>query len=83
MCNIPDSVLEQLRSDVSEIKVALLGNEYNPAGGLLCRTSEIEKELLTLKARYDRMIWTVAGGAGILTVLFNLLMQLWDKIVIN
>lgn len=61
--NIPDSVLALLQKDIAEIKVALLGNEYNPSGGLLCRTSELEKEFFKLKNRYDRMIWA-AGGAG-------------------
>lgn len=30
MCNVPDKILALLQSDVAEIKVALLGNEYNP-----------------------------------------------------
>lgn len=65
MCNIPDSVLATLQKDIAEIKVALLGNEYNPEGGLLCRTASVERELEKLKARYEKMIWTAAGaGTG-------------------
>jgi len=71
-----DSVLLVLQKDIAEIKVALLGNEYNPSGGLLCRTTELERELEKLKTRYDKMIWA-AGGAGaaisfIVSVLYKL-----------
>jgi len=48
MCNIPDDILEKLQKDISEIKVALLGNEYNPEGGLLYRTKENEDEIYYL-----------------------------------
>lgn len=88
MCNVPDQILALLQKDIAEIKVALLGNEYNPAGGLLYRTSELEKqveltcvELERMKNKYDKIIWTVAGGATVIAVVANLIMQLFDKIV--
>ena len=60
-----NSVLLALQKDIQEIKAALLGNEYNPEGGLLCRTASVERELDRLKNRYEKMMWTAAGaGTG-------------------
>ena len=88
MCNVPDQILVLLQKDIAEIKVALLGNEYNPAGGLLYRTSELEKQIEYMRAeqermknKYDKIIWTVAGGATVIAVIANLVMQWFDKIV--
>lgn len=88
VCNIPDSILLLLQKDISEIKVALLGNEYNPSGGLLYRTTENEKqidilcgELERMKNKYDKILWTVSGGATVIAVIANLVMQWFDKIV--
>ena len=80
MCNIPDNVLKQLQEDVSAIKVALLGNEYNPAGGLLCRTTELELELEKLKNRYDKMVWTAAGAAAAVSVLISVIVFILQTI---
>lgn len=70
MCNIADSVLLTLQKDVAEIKVALLGNEYNPASGVLPRlgvqekeVERLEEEFRCLKDRLNKLIWA-AGGAG-------------------
>ena len=90
MCNVPDQILALLQKDIAEIKVALLGNEYNPAGGLLYRVAELEKQLddmqgeaERMKNKYDRILWTVAGGASVIAVAANLIMQWFDKIVMN
>ena len=70
MCNMSDSVLLILQKDVAEIKVALLGNEYSPASGVLPRLGVTEKEvenleinIRTLNDRLNKIIW-FAGGAG-------------------
>ncbi len=81
MCNVPDKILSLLQKDIAEIKVALLGNEYNPEGGLLCRTSDLEKELAKLKDKYDKTRWMVIGASSAIAFLFNILIQVWDKIV--
>ena len=83
MCNVPDNILETLQKDIAEIKVALLGNEYNPTAGLLYRMTEIEKQVEKLRIRFDRIIWTASGIAFILTVLFNLIMAFFDKIILK
>lgn len=72
--NISDDVLSKLQRDVSDIKVAILGNEYNPEGGVLCRTQRNEAEIASLKSeiakqnsRFNRVVWTgigVGSGAG-------------------
>lgn len=84
VCNIPDAILALLQKDVAEIKVALLGNEYNPAGGLLYRTTDLEKEIENLQCeldrmqrRYEKIIWTVGGGASMIAVIASFLMKLW------
>jgi hypothetical protein len=83
MCTIPDSVLITLQKDIAEIKTALLGNEYNPEGGLLCRTTELEKELEKLRNRYDKMMWTAGGvGAGI-SFIVSILVFVFDKLIIK
>lgn len=81
VCNIPDEILATLQKDIAEIKVALLGNEYNPTAGLLCRTSELEKELAKLKNRYDKIAWMVVGASTVIGIVFNLIMKMWDKFV--
>ena len=88
MPNIPDTILALLQKDIAEIKVALLGNEYNPAGGLLYRTADIEKQLSCLrieqehmKNKYDKILWTVGGGATVIAIIANLVMQWFDRIV--
>lgn len=79
MCDVPDKILETLQKDIAEIKVALLGNEYNPTAGLLYRMTEAEKELSKLKMRYERLVWTASGVAVTLSVIFNLIMAFFDK----
>lgn len=81
VCNIPDEILSTLQKDIAEIKVALLGNEYNPTAGLLCRTTELEKELAKLKNRYDKIAWMVVGASTVIGIVFNLIMKMWDKFV--
>jgi hypothetical protein len=81
MCNVPDTVLEILQRDVAEIKVALLGNAYNPSGGLLSRTAELEKELEKMKLRYQRLLWTAAGVGSAIGVVFNVAFQVFNTFV--
>jgi len=83
MSNVSEDILAILQKDIAEIKGALLGNEYNPGGGLLNRTAYLEKELDKLRMRYDRMLWTVGGGAAIIAIIFNLIMAFFDKFVIS
>ena len=84
VCNVPDQILAVLQKDIAEIKVALLGNEYNPAGGLLYRTTSVEKEIENLQCeldrmqrRYEKIIWTVGSGASMIAVIASFLMKLW------
>jgi hypothetical protein len=83
MCDISDQVLETLQKDIAEIKVALLGNEYNPHAGLLYRTTQLEVELNKLRAQYNRMIWTVAGAGAVIAIVVNLIMAFFDKFIIK
>lgn len=83
MCNVPDDVLENLQKDVAQIKVALLGNEYNPTGGALYRIDTLEKESEKMNLRYERMMWTAGGAAAILTVVLNLVMFFFDKFILS
>ena len=87
VCNIPDEILSLLQKDIAEIKVALLGNEYNPAGGLLYRTSHLEQclenlkiEQDSLKRKYDKIIWSVSAGAAVIATLISFISQFWDKL---
>lgn len=89
MCNVPDKILQQLQTDIAEIKVALLGNEYNPTAGLLHRTSELEKEYVCLKkqlelqqSKFNRIVWTGIGvGTGV-GFLWMIITQVLDKLII-
>jgi uncharacterized lipoprotein YehR (DUF1307 family) len=71
MCDVPDDILKQLQKDVSDIKTALLGNQYNESG-LIKRQCENELKLKSLKSkqeedsnkinnRIDRIYWTAGG----------------------
>lgn len=73
MYTVPDSVLATLQKDIAEIKTALLGNEYNPAGGLLCRTTELEKEFEKLKLRYEKTMAYATGIAAAVSVVLTFL----------
>lgn len=81
MCNVPDTVLEVLQRDVAEIKVALLGNAYNPSGGLLSRTAELEKEFEKMKLRYQKLLWTAAGAGTVLGIIFNVVFQIVNTFI--
>ena len=93
MCNIPDNILALLQKDVAEIKVALLGNEYNPQGGLLYRTAVLEKlvetieekhdrEIQILKDKYNRILWTTGTATAIITAVVSFISQFWDKLAL-
>jgi len=86
MCNIPDDVLEKLQKDVSEIKVALLGNEYNPEGGLLYRVKEIENTMnyledcnLKTNEKINKVFWVSIGVVGTITIIWNIIKDLFIK----
>ena len=83
MSNVSDNVLEILQKDIAEIKQALLGNEYNPTSGLVYRTAEAERQIEKLRVRFDRMLWTASGAAIILSIVFNLIMTYFDKIILK
>lgn len=78
-----DEILAQLQKDIAEIKVALLGNEYNPGAGLVYRTIAAERELERLKNKVYRIIWTTAGAASVLTIVLNIIWVLFQKFVLN
>jgi len=81
VCNIPDDILTTLQQDIAEIKVALLGNEYNPQGGLLYRVSDLEKHVDRLKNKYERIMWTIVVASSVIAFVFNVIMQMWDKVI--
>lgn len=85
MCNVPDEILEKLQKDISEIKVALIGNEYIPEGGLLCRMKdaetyqkEMEKKIIALEDKFNKIFWTAVGVSSTVTVIATLLFNLND-----
>lgn len=73
MCNVPDDILSLLQRDIAEIKVALLGNEYNPTGGLLYRTSETEKRIECLEKRIDKAYYMILGASAAVTTILNVI----------
>lgn len=83
MNNVSDQILAKLQKDIEEIKLALLGNEYNPTAGLVYRTTEAERQLEKLRTRMDRIIWTASGGAAVLTVVLNILWAWFQKIILG
>ena len=67
---IPNDIIKNLqtdvtdtRKDVSEIKSALLGNEYNP-DGLIKRQCNTEERLTKAEGNIDKIFWTAAGISG-------------------
>lgn len=83
MCNVPDQILALLQKDVAEIKLALLGNEYNPTSGLVYRTAEAERQLNNLRNRIDRILWTAGGATVVLTVILNVLWAWFQKAILG
>ena len=78
MCNVPDQILAILQKDIAEIKLALLGNEYNPTSGLVHRMGEVEKENIYLKAKIDRIYTTSMVAATAIAIVANFIMWLVD-----
>ena len=72
---IPDEVWEKMQSDIMEIKVALLGNEYNPYGALY-QIKEHEKCMTELKTKLDRIMYTAAGIGAIAGLLISIIFKL-------
>jgi hypothetical protein len=83
MANVSDDILESLRKDIAEIKVALLGNEYNPTAGLLYRMNDVETKVTRLTDKYQRIMWTVVGGGTVIAIIANFIMWVVDKVVLN
>ena len=83
MCTVPDQILALLQKDVAEIKLALLGNEYNPTSGLVYRTAEAERQIERLKNRIDRLMWTAAGATVVLTTVLNVLWEWFQKSILG
>lgn len=83
MNNVSDQILAKLQKDIEEIKLALLGNEYNPTAGIVYRMAESERQIERLRVRFDRMLWTASGAAIILSIVFNLIMAYFDKVILN
>jgi len=82
MSNISDNILALLQKDIAEIKLALLGNEYNPTAGLVYRTAELERQLERLRNRLDKILWTAGGATVVLTVILNILWAVFQKFVL-
>ena len=76
MRNVPDKILLQLQTDIAEIKVALLGNEYNPSGGLLYRTTDLEKRLECLEKRIDKAYYILIGASAAVSAVVNVIVWL-------
>lgn len=81
--NVSANVLSKLQQDIEEIKLALLGNAYNPQAGLVYRMAELERENAKLKSRIDRIYYVATGVTVALTVAFNLIMAYFDKFVLR
>jgi hypothetical protein len=83
MCNVPDDILLILQKDVAEIKLALLGNEYNPTAGIVHRMMQVELENQKLRIRLDRMVAWAAGAAAAMTVIANVIAFWFEKVILK
>ena len=75
MYKISDEALFKIQNDVEMIKVALLGNEYNPSGALYIIKAH-DKCITDLDKKFNRIYWSVIGvgtGAGfIVSIIWKL-----------
>jgi len=63
--------VQEMKSDVQEIKVALLGNDFNKKG-LVEKIKDIEKyQDLDRKAK-----WMIAGGGVVIGVIY----KIWENL---
>lgn len=60
--------LDDLRSDVKEIKHALLGDEFNK-NGIVQRVEKVEAKLSV----HERYAWLVIGGGAVLIFITQLI----------
>jgi len=72
---IPNEIWERMQADIAEIKVALLGNEYNPSGALH-QLKQHEKCITELQTRFNKLIWMAAGGGAVAGFLISILFKL-------
>jgi len=71
MCNIPDGIIKSMKSDIAEIKTALLGNKYQKKG-LIERVEHVENELDKL----EKLKWTISGMAMAISLIVSLAFRL-------
>jgi hypothetical protein len=83
MANVSDDILESLRKDIAEIKLALLGNEYNPTSGIVHRMTQVELENQKLRIRLDRIVAWSAGAAAALTIVANIVAFWFEKVILK
>lgn len=70
-----ESMIEILAQDISEIKKALVGNEYGEQG-LVKRVSKVEEEVADLKDFKKKLLaWATGAGLGS-SALINALAQI-------
>jgi hypothetical protein len=64
-CPMPDCTqktdIQQIKSDIQEIKTALLGNQFTDNVGFIKRQIELEKKV---KALQFKMVYYSGAGAG-------------------
>lgn len=77
--SVTNTVLNQLQLDISEIKVALLGNEYNKEG-VLYKVAQHDSICKNNSMRIDRILWTAAIVGSIAGFLISLAFALWPII---
>lgn len=67
VCNMKECDLEDLRSDVKDIKNALLGDEFNK-NGLVQRVEKVEQKL----SLHEKYIGYVIGGGAVIIFITQL-----------
>lgn len=74
MKTIPDEIWEKMQADIAEIKVALLGNEYNPEGALY-QIKQNETCIRELRDSFNKMKWMAAGFGAFAGIVINIIIQ--------
>lgn len=76
--NTINTRLEEIESTLQDIKIALLGNDFNNKKGYLNKVDQIDERVSALEKNQNSLKWFIfgsgiTGGAGLVKVLESFL----------
>lgn len=71
--------IEEMKKDISEIKSALIGNDYNSEHSIINRLKEVEKTANKLNLFRVKLVAFALGISFIVSLLSNILIEIYKQ----